>query len=225
MGSLAVQRKIIEGSPSTITNPVRLQFLYKHVRSIVKSNHHFRKFLYASSLLIISFSAVAFFTVAAMKRFELSESVVGIFTIVTITGQILSGIFVGWIADTKGTKNALIVCGVSLILSITIAIFAQSLFWFFFAFAFMGISVGSELSMRYNYAVECAPEEDRPMYIGIMNAWFAPFYLITPLAGWLSVSYGYNSVFVLSLVIAVIGVILLVQMPEQRTEKLALSSK
>lgn len=225
MSSLLVQNKIIEVSPSAIINPVRLQYLFAHARLIVASNQQFRKFLYASALMIISFSAVAFFTVAAMKRLELSESIVGIFTIVTITGQIFSGVFVGWIADTKGTRSALIVCGLSLILSIIIAIFAQSLFLFCFAFVFMGICVGAELSMRYNYAVECAPEEDRSMYIGIMNTWFAPFYLVTPFAGWLSAYYGYDSVFAPSLLIGIAGVILLIQMPESHSKKLALSSK
>jgi MFS family permease len=225
MSSLVVQNKIIEASPSIIINPVRLQYLFSHARSIIKGNQQFRKFLYASTLPTISFSAVAFFTVAAMKRLDLSESIVGIFAIVTIIGQIFSGVCVGWIADLKGTKSALIVCGVSLILSIIIAIFAQSLIWFCFAFVFMGVNIGAELSMRYNYAVECAPEEDRSMYVGIMNTWFAPFYLITPFAGWLSASYGYDSVFIISLLIAIGGIILLIQMPESHMKKLALSSK
>jgi MFS family permease len=79
--------------------------------------------------------------------------------------------------------------------------------------------------MRYNFAVECAPEGDRPMYVGIMNAWFAPVYLISPFAGWLSAVYGYNLVFWLSLAIGSAGIILLAKIPDLRAEKLALSSK
>jgi MFS family permease len=225
MGSLIVQNKIIEVSPSVIINPVRFQYLFTHARSVIAGNRQFRKFLFASTLLVIGFSAVAFFTVTAMKRLALPESIVGIFTMVAITGQVFSGVLVGWVADTKGTRSALIVCAISLILSIVIAIFAQTLFWFCVVFVFMGVNVGAELSMRYNYAVECAPEEDRSMYIGIMNTWLAPFYLVTPFAGWLSSSYGYNSVFVISLLIAIAGLILLIYMPESHTKKLALSLK
>ena len=112
-----------------------------------------------------------------------------------------------------------------IIVAIIIAIFAQSVFWFCLAFIFMGVNVGAELSMRYNYAVECAPEADRSMYIGLMNSWFAPFYLVTPFAGWLSVSYGYNSVFIVSLIMAVAGIIFLINMPETESKELALSSK
>jgi MFS family permease len=225
MSSLLAQQKVVEELPSAITAPVRLSELFGRMRTIVSGNRPFRMFLVASVLLTGSFTSVAFFTVAAMKRFDLSESAVGIFTVLMIIGQILSGVVLGWVADTKGTKRALLICGISLLLSIVIASFAQSVIWFYFVFVFLGFNVGAEMSMRYNFAVECAPERDRPMYVGIMNAWFAPVYLISPLAGWLSADYGYNFVFWLSLVIGSAGIILLAKTPDLRAEKLALSSK
>jgi MFS family permease len=225
MGSLAAQRKIVEEQPSAITAPVPLSELFAHMRSIIAGNRSFRRFLVASALLTMSFTSVAFFTVAAMKRFNLSESTVGIFTVVMIIGQILSGVILGWVADTKGTKRSLLICGMSLLLSIAVAIFAPSVIWFYFVFIFIGVNVGAETFMRYNFAVECAPEKDRPMYVGIMNTWFAPIYMISPFAGWLSAIYGYNLVFWLSLVIGSAGIILLAKTPDLRMEKLALSSK
>jgi len=225
MGSLAAQQKIVEEHPSIVTAPSRLPELYKRMLSIVKGNRPFRKFLIASSLLTVSFTSAAFFTVAAMKRFDLSESTVGIFTVVMIIGQILSGIILGWVADAKGTKSALLICGSSLLLAIAAALFANSVIWFFLVFVLLGINVGAEMFMRYNFAVECAPDGDRPMYVGIMNTWFAPIYLISPLAGWLSTVYGYNFIFWLSLAAGCVGIILLAGTPDQRADKLALSSK
>ncbi|MGA3286729.1 MAG: MFS transporter [Bacteroidota bacterium] len=225
ISSLVAQQKIVEEQPSAVTAPVRLSELFARMRFIVAGNRPFRRFLVASALLTGSFSSVAFFTVAAMKRFDLSESAVGIFTVLTIIGQILSGVVLGWVADTKGTKSALLICGISLLLSIVTALFAPSVIWFYFVFVFMGINVGAEMYMRYNFAVECAPEGDRPMYVGIMNAWFAPVYLISPFAGWLCAVHGYNFVFWLSLVIGSAGIILLAKTPDLRAEKLALSSK
>lgn len=225
MGSLIVQRNIIEQAPSSVSEALRVSHLFSHMRSIVSENSAFRKFLIASAFLTISFSSVAFFTVAAMARFDLTESVIGIFTVVTITGQIFSGILLGWIADIRGTKSGLILCGFSLVLAILIAWFAPSITWFYVVFAFLGINIGTEMFMRYNFAIECAPDKDRPMYVGLMNACFAPFYLITPLAGWLSAVYGYNYVFALSLLAGIIGIILLVYIPDLRRSKLALSSK
>ena len=223
--SLAAQHKVVEVMPSPVSTPVYLSDLFSRVRSIVLNNRLYRKFLIASALLTISFSSVAFFTIAAIKRFDISEYVVGIFTILMIVGQIISGVLLGWLADTKGTKSALVVCGVSLLLAIATAWLAQSVNWFYFVFFFFGVNVGAETAMRYNFAVECAPYGERPMYVGLMNAWFAPFYLITPIAGWLSAFYGYNFIFVPSLIVGFIGLVLLILTPNPHTEKLALSSK
>jgi len=225
MGSLATQKKIVEEQPSIVTAPVRLSELFKRMQSIIAANRTFRRFLIASALLTMSFTSAAFFTVAAMKRFDLSESTVGVFTVVMIIGQILSGIVLGWVADAKGTKNVLLICGMSLLTAIAIALFAQSVIWFYLVFVLLGVNVGAELFMRYNFAVECAPDGDRPMYVGIMNTWFAPIYLISPLAGWLSTAYGFNFIFWLSLAVGSIGIILLARTPDMRAEKLALSSK
>jgi MFS family permease len=225
MSSLAAQHNVVEEMPSPVSTPVHLSDLFSRVRTIVAGNHIYKKFLLASALLTVSFSSVAFFTIAAMKRFDISEYVVGIFTILMIVGQIVSGVLLGWLADTKGTKSALVVCGTSLLLAIAIAWLAQSVTWFYFVFLFFGINVGAETAMRYNFAVECAPYGERPMFVGLMNAWFAPFYLVTPLAGWLSASYGYNVVFEFSFIVGLIGIILLVLTPNPRRDKLALSSK
>jgi MFS family permease len=225
MSSLGAQVKVIEEKPSLVSTPVHLSDLFARVRFILAGNHLYRKFLTASALLTISFSSVAFFTIAAMKRFNLTEYEIGIFTVVMIIGQIMSGVFIGWLADTKGTKSALVLCGSSLLLAITSAWLAQSVMWYYFVFLFFGINVGAEMSMRYNFAIECAPSGERPMYVGLMNAWFAPFYLVTPFAGWLSASYGYNVIFVFSLIIGLMGMVLLVRTPDPRMEKLALSSK
>jgi MFS family permease len=223
--SLAAQQKVVEEMPSPVSTPVHLLDLFSRVRTMVAGNHLYKKFLVASALLTISFSSVAFFTIAAIKRFDLSEYVIGVFTIVMIIGQIMSGILLGWLADTKGTKSALVVCGTSLLLAIATAWLAQSVTWFYFVYLFFGVNVGAETAMRYNFAVECAPDGERPMYVGLMNAWFAPFYLLTPFAGWLCAAYGYNIVFILSLIVGAIGMVLLVRMPTPREEKLALSSK
>jgi len=223
--SLATQHKVVEEIPSPVSIPVHLSGLFSHVRSIIAGNRLYRKFLIASALLTISFSSAAFFTIAAIKRFDISEYVVGIFTILMIVGQIISGVLLGWLADSKGTKSALVVCGTSLLLAIAIAWLAQSVTWFYFVFLFFGVNIGAETAIRYNFAVECAPSGERPMYVGLMNAWFAPFYLVTPFAGWLCVSYGYNIVFMLSLIVGLIGIIFLIRTPNPRAEKLALSSK
>ena len=83
----------------------------------------------------------------------------------------------------------------------------------------MGINIGAETMLRYNFAVDCSPDDERAMYVGLMNAWFAPFYLCNLLAGWLSNHYGYNAVFAIALLAGACGLMLLWKTPEPRKRK------
>ena len=58
-----------------------------------------------------------------------------------------------------------------------------------------------------------------------MNAWIAPWFLCSLLAGALVPSVGYTGVFVGSLVCSLFGVILLVRVEDPRRSHLALSSE
>jgi len=225
MSSLFVQHRIKEDNPSIISIPIRMNYLFRHVRSLIHKNSVFRKFLFSSMLLTISFTSIAFYTVSAIQRCTINEMTIGIFTILTLVGQIISGTFVGWLADLKGTKSALLICAGSLILSIGLSILATSEIWYYLIFLLVGITTGSEVAMRYYFAIECAPEDERPMYVGIMNGSLAPCYLITPFAGFFSSIFGYNSIFIFSLIVGLVGFIFLVAVPEPRFKKLALSSK
>lgn len=78
---------------------------------------------------------------------------------------------------------------------------------------------------RYNFAVNCAPENERPPDVGMMNAWLAPFYLSATLGGWLSDMFGYNVVFVAGLAAACCGMLILSHLPSANPRQLAVSSK
>ncbi|HLF20794.1 MAG TPA: hypothetical protein VI704_08380, partial [Bacteroidota bacterium] len=82
-----------------------------------------------------------------------------------------------------------------------------------------------EMMTRYNFAVDCAPANDRPTYIGLMNAWLAPWYLFGLAGGWVVDHFGYDIVFLSGFFFTVAGLIVLLRTPDSRSTKLALSSK
>ncbi len=63
------------------------------------------------------------------------------------------------------------------------------------------------------------------MYVGLMNAWLAPFYLTSLIAGAVSDAWGYTPMFAAALVAGSVGLALLWRLPEPRSRQLALSSK
>ncbi len=216
MGSLVAQNKVIEDVPSRSTKPISFVRLYVTVRRILRTNKSFKKFLLSSSLITISFMSVAFFTVSALKKFSLDESYVGLFTIISIASQVLSSATLGLLADKKGSKVGLMICAASLISASFLALIAQSVVYYYFVFFFVGIELGAESFLRYNIAVEYAPSDERALYVGLMNAWFAPFYIFSLVGGWIITSFGYSAVFALSILFGGVGLYCLYRVPEIR---------
>lgn len=213
MSSLIAQEKVIEAIPSKSVEPGSLLRLTVRIRAILRKNKPFKQFLIASSFIVVSYMSVAFFTVAALHRFSLSESYVGVFTVITIVSQMVSAVVLGWLADRRGSKLGLIITALSLILATGLALCAQSVFYYYMVFFFIGVTISGETFLRYNIAVEYAPIDERSLYVGLMNAWFAPFYLSNILAGWLSIHLGFHGIFVISLVFGFIGLYLLFKTP------------
>jgi MFS family permease len=209
MCSLTAQRSVVEEKESVRVTPVPAAELLKKVMKIVRGNKNFRRFLYSAACLTLGFTAFAFFTVAAMKKFSLNESFVGLFTVITVFGQIVSGVGLGWLSDRKGSKMSLTISGGALVLATVFFLTTNSFLIICLAFFLMGVNLGPETMLRYHYTVDSAPAEERALYIGIMNAWLAPFYLMNIAAGLLSTFYGYRAVFAISFFFGCIGLFLL----------------
>ncbi|MFZ1978381.1 MAG: MFS transporter [Bacteroidota bacterium] len=222
MGSLTAQRSISEGKESVTMHPVPVSELIKKTVKIVRNNSTFRMFLCSSAFLTLSFTSFAFFTVSAMQKYSLNDSFVGVFTVITVFGQIMSGAVLGWLSDSKGSRISLMVSGGSLVLATVLFLWNPSFIFICFAFFLMGVNLGPETMLRYNYAVDSAPLDERALYIGIMNAWLAPFYLMNIAAGWLSTFYGYQAVFAASLFSGCIGLFLLWNTKDPRLRQLSL---
>jgi len=122
----------------------------------------------------------------------------------------------GWLSDRRGTKAALLVCAASMMLASASALLARDPVAFYVVFAFVGAAFGAEMMTRFNYAVESAPEPDRPMYLGIMNAWLAPFYLFSIIGGWLSEAFGYPVTFAAGLLFSAAGFAALLSVQDPR---------
>lgn len=218
--SWLVQRKVVEVERSSVRPSVPMRGLVVRVKEILHNDPVYKKFLQSAGLLIIGLMPVGFFAVAAIKKFTLPESYVGLFTITMVTAQILSGALLGWLADIKGHKVSLLVCSLATACATILAIVSVSVYFYFAVFFFVGINIGAEMITRYNFAERCAPDNERPLYVGLMNAWLAPFYISATIGGLLSDMFGYTVVYVIGLIATIAGVFLLSGLPDpSRTRK------
>jgi len=207
--SWLILRNVIETEPSVIESHVSLEHLVARVRDILKTDATYRQFLLSAALLTVGLMPTGFFMIAAIREYSLPESYVGLFTITMVIAQILSGALLGWLADRKGHKISLLLCSLATALATVIALANGSALYFFPVFFFVGMNLGAETITRYNFVERCARPGDRPLYVGIMNAWLAPFYFSATLGGWLSDKFGYALVFILGLAATLLGITLL----------------
>jgi MFS family permease len=209
MSSLLTQHWLVEGEPSITTNRRPVFAFLRELPSVVRNNPPFRNFIISSALLTIGAMPVGFFTVYALKEFNAGEEVVGEFTLTMVAAQVASGLVNGLIADKRGNKLVLLIAAASLLIASLTAFLAPSLGWFRLVYFFLGINLGSEMTTRYNIAIEFGPARQRSTYIGLMNTMLAPWYFSAMVGGALSQIFGFGALFLTAAVFSVAGILYL----------------
>ncbi len=203
--SLTLQNLIIETAPSGVHPRRSFPEYVAQLREILRENREFRRFLSAAALLVTSAMPVGFFTVYAFRQFHLDVQVVGSFTLLMVVGQIIGAVAIGYLADLKSNKSALLASYSALLLATFTALLAPSYDWFRLVFVFVGMNLGSEMMVRYSMAIEYGAPELRSTYIGIMNTLLAPCYAATMLGGLLSDYLGYEALFIAGILVSCVG--------------------
>jgi MFS family permease len=215
--SIVVQRQLIEKDPSPVTEVRKLSSYLNELPVLLKQNKQFSRFLLASAFLIIAMVPSGFFTVYVLRDFHADESVVGQYTLAMVAIQVVSAVAIGYIADRRGGKVALVITSGSMLLSSVWALLAPSPGWFTLVYVFFGITLGAEMMVRFNMAIEYCPPQLRSMFIGLMNTILAPFYMAGLAGGVLSDLVGYKGVFLFGIAASVIGMYILIRhVPDPR---------
>ncbi len=221
VSSWFIQRQVVELRQSEVMMHDSFQDLVVRVQSILRKDLVYRRFLVSAAFLVIGLMPTGFFMIASMREYNLADSYIGLFTITMVVAQVLSGVLLGWLADAKGHKASLVLCASATAGATILALVSNAPVFFFAVFFLVGMNLGAEMITRYNFVERCAPESDRPLYVGIMNAWLAPFYFSATLGGWISDNYGYTPMFVLGLLATIAGLVLLRNVADPSRTRLA----
>lgn len=207
--SVVLQSRLVEEFPSQTVPFQSVRKYFRELGDLVRAHQRFRTYLIASAFFIAASLPLSFFTVYGMAKFNANENAVGEFTIAIVLGQFLGGIINGYIADRYGNRLALLYAASAMAGASVWALIAPSLLLFDGVFLLVGVNLGSELMIRYNLASEFGSTERRSTYIGVMNTLLSPLYLCNLVAGWMTETYGYVSLFIAGLVCSLIGIVLL----------------
>ncbi|MGB3713108.1 MAG: MFS transporter [Candidatus Promineifilaceae bacterium] len=178
---------------------------WSELPAIVRLDENFRHFLVARLLLALSGMGITFVTVAAIRRWEVADGTVGIYTAVFLAGQMVGNLFLGLLADRHGHKLSLEIGALVTFLAFGLAWLAPSADWYFLVFFLLGIMQGAVIVSGILVVMEFSPAEKRPTYAGLTNTSVGVVSMIGPLFGaWLALN-GYSLLFGLSAVIALIS--------------------
>jgi MFS family permease len=193
---------------------------WRKLPEILKKDVNFSRFLLVQSVLGLSGMLWGFIAVYSQQTWNLSDGRVGIYATVMLVGQSLANLAFGTFADRKGYKIVFEISALASVLSIFCAVLARNPDLFYIVFFLRGISTGG-FYLSSMMVFEFSSPETRPTYIGLNNTLIGLISSLTPMIGGLLAEWtSYRSMFVISLVPAVLGLIMLRTMVREPRKKM-----
>ncbi|MEA3309325.1 MAG: MFS transporter [Chloroflexota bacterium] len=175
----------------------------------LRQDDNFRHFLIARLCLALGAMGSGFITVSALQRWAIPDSTVGFYTGITLLGQALSGLLLGFLADRWGQKFTLMVSAGAMGLSFALAWLAPTPSWYFAVFLCQGIGIGSAFTAGIMIVLEFCEPERRPTYIGLANTIAGLGGIGAPLLGTFLAQADYGLLFAVSAGLSLLALALL----------------
>ncbi len=181
------------------------QRLWPKMYGILRQDLNFRHYLLFRVLMVLGTMGTAFITVAAVERWHVPDSVVGIYTAILLLGQTVGSLLAGLLADRWGHKLPLQLAGAAQIAAFAFAWLLPSAQGAYTVFALLGFSMAINMVSGILVILEFSAPERRPTYIGIANTIVGIANGIAPLVGGWLAGFGYQWLFGMSAVIGTIA--------------------
>lgn len=165
---------------------------------VLRQDRNFRRFVVARTLLALGGMGSGFVTVAAVARWKVPDSTVGVYTAALLTGHTLGNLSLGWLADRFGHKVSLELGAIASTAAFVAAWLAPSPTWYYAVFFLSGITMSATIVSGILVVLEFSESGRRPTYIGIANSGAGLVSMVAPLLGAGLASAGYGWLFALS---------------------------
>jgi MFS family permease len=193
-----------------VTTPRRSNRQYlAELGGILRGDANFRHFLIARWTYALGTMGTGFVTVAAVQRWQVADSTVGVFTLMYLIGQTVANLLFGFLADRFGHKLSLELSAALAALAFTLAWLAPSPNWYFAVFFILGMNLGATIVSGILIVMEFAAPEKRPTYAGLTNTTVGIVSSLAPLIGTSLAGISYGWLFALGGVVNIVGLLLL----------------
>ncbi|MCK6579001.1 MAG: MFS transporter [Anaerolineae bacterium] len=168
----------------------------QHLVAILRQDGNYRLFIVGRMLIQAASIGSAFYTIFAVRRFEMDAATAGVLTGVLLLSATVGNPLFGWLGDRWNRRVMFGIAGLLAGASAILALLATSANWFFPVFVLFGLSNGGVWTVANAMIVDFGAEKDRPYYIGLANTLVAPATLFAPmLGGWLADAVGFEATF------------------------------
>lgn len=200
-----------EPESAPITPDIHGGSLWLHLRSILGRDINFRWFLLARASMLFTLIGMNFYTIFAVRRYELNAEIIGLMTGVLMISQTVVNPIAGWLGDRIGHRMMFIASALAFLVANSIAMTATDPNWLYLVFALAGAGNSVFFTSMLTLTLTFGKEHERPYYIGLGNTLLAPITLGTPLLGGLIVDVvSYEAMFGLTIAAAIFTVLVLV---------------
>ncbi len=180
------------------------QFL-THLPGLLHQDRPFRRYLLARSLLSLGLMGLGFVTVAAVRRWQVTDSVVGYFTGAQLIGMASGSLLFGALADRLGHKLSLEWAALIYTAAFLLAWLAPAPVLYYPVYLLLGAGQGAVFLSGMFVVMEFAEPARRPTYIGISNTVVGLVSMAGPLLASGLAAVRYDLVFAISAAISLVG--------------------
>jgi MFS family permease len=190
-----------EGNSSRTRSNNQKNDYWDSLKRILHKDRNFRWFLVVRILAQVGTMGFSFYTVYAVRQYEIGESSAGILTGVLTVIQTAVNPLMGWLGDRWSYRGVMGLGLCAAVISTTIAWLLPGASWFYVVFGLAGIANVAVWTIGMAMTLEYGSESERPAYIGLANTLVAPTAFLIPLLGGLLADIaGYKATFFASAV-------------------------
>jgi MFS family permease len=212
------------GPAAAEADPPTLGAVLARLPGILWSDRPFLRLVATRVLSDFVMVAGAFYVLRAGAVPGITASATGLFVSAQVLGGLASGFLMAGVHDRWGPLTHLRVTVCVSLIPPALALAAEAaglagpalLPLYLGAFFFLGLYLGAPSWPFLTWALEHAPEPDRPLFIGIMNTLGALAMLAAPLGGWMAARLSYPAVFGLAAAFGLGALALARGLPETR---------
>jgi MFS family permease len=199
---------------------------FRRMVTVMKGDPAFRQAVLAAIGLAGIGVAAPFYIVHGLESLGFPPASVGLFTSVQLVGSVFAALILGLVAERRGTRAVMRLCGGAAVLTPGIALAAPTLsvllpaavmYVYALVFVIVGMQGVANMAGFLNWVLEYSPASDRPLYIGFANTLTGVSLVMPLIGGWLlAISGSYTLLFAVAAVGPVCGLLLLRTLPEPR---------